>query len=422
MATPQQLPVIVAGAGPTGLATALSLGLKGVQVVLVEREPGLTVDLRAGSFHPPTQEMLVALGCGPEMFATGIKVPVWQIRDRVDGVIAEFDLGLVADETPYPWRLHLEQHRLTPILLGQIEQKTTTVEIRFGNGLQDVREEGDRVIATLDDGSQIEGSHIVGCEGARSIVRNAIGTEFTGFTWPEKLLVASTTFDLGTLGFAGAGYIADPVNFAAVFHVPDEGPPGLWRIAYPIDPETPEEDVLAEGEIRSRLKQVLEHTGADVDTFDLKYRSTYKVHQRVADGWHKGRMVIAGDAAHLNNPFGGLGLNGGIHDAMNLSEKLAPVWLDGNDHETAFALYERQRRPINIKAVQAMSIRNKRLLEERDPQVRRRRQDEIGATARNPEKARAFLMESSMIQSVREAAQITLDTPMDVEWSGNKVA
>lgn len=422
MANASTLPVIVAGAGPTGLATALSLGLKGVGVVLVEREPGLTVDLRAGSFHPPTQEMLVALGCGPEMFDIGIKVPVWQIRDRVDGIIAEFDLGLVADATPYPWRLHLEQHRLTPILLGQIERETSSVDVRFSNGLKSVRDAGDRVVATLDDGTELEGSFIVGCEGARSLVRNAIGSEFTGFTWPEKLLVASTTFNLGTLGFAGAGYIADPVNFAAVFHVPDEGPPGLWRIAYPIDPEIPEEEVLEEAEIRRRLKQVLEHTGADVDSFELKYRSTYKVHQRVADVWHKGRLVIAGDAAHLNNPFGGLGLNGGIHDAVNLAEKLAPVWQEGADHEPAFALYERQRRPINIKAVQAMSIRNKRLLEERDPQVRRERQAEISATAKDPDKARAFLMETSMIKSVREAAQITLDTPLDVEWSGEKVA
>lgn len=415
------LPVLIAGAGPTGLATALSLGLQGVSVILVEKEPGLTVDLRAGSFHPPTTAMLVDLGCG-EMLEKGIKVPLWQIRDRVDGVIAEFDLSLLKDETPYPFRLHLEQHRLTPMLLAQIRARTPSVDVRFGNGLQGIEDCGSHVRATLDDGTTIDASFAVGCEGARSVVRRAIGGNFVGFTWPEKLLVASTTFNLGSLGFAGAGYIADPVNFAAVFHVPDEGPPGLWRIAYPIDPEAPEDEVMAEPVVRQRLKQVLEHTGADVDAFDLKYRSTYKVHQRVADTWHAGRLVIAGDAAHLNNPFGGLGLNGGVHDAVNLAQKLSPVWLDGQPHANAFALYQAQRRPANIRAVQAMSIRNKRLLEERDPVVRRQRQDDIRAISRDPQKARAFLMETSMIKSVREAAAITLENAVETEWSGESIA
>lgn len=419
--TSAKLPVIVAGAGPTGLATALSLGLQGVSVILVEREPGLTVDLRAGSFHPPTTAMLVDLGCS-EMLEKGIKVPVWQIRDRVDGVIAEFNLALLKDETPYPFRLHLEQHKLTPMLLEQIRQRTPSVDVRFGNGLQSVEDCGSHVRVELDDGTTIDGSFAVGCEGARSIVRRAIGGNFVGFTWPEKLLVASTTFDLGTLGFAGAGYIADPVNFAAVFHVPDDAPPGLWRIAYPIDPEAPDEAVMAEPLVRERLKQVLEHTGADVDTFDLKYRSTYKVHQRVADTWHAGRLVIAGDAAHLNNPFGGLGLNGGVHDAVNLAGKLGPVWHGEQKHADAFKLYQAQRRPANIKAVQAMSIRNKRLLEERDPIVRRKRQDDIRAISRDPQKARAYLMETSMLKSVREAAAITLDNAVEPEWSGEAIA
>jgi len=421
MAAKSNLPVLIAGAGPTGLATALSLGLQGVDVVLVEREPGLTVDLRAGSFHPPTTQMLVNLGCG-EMLEKGIKVPIWQIRDRIDGIVAEFDLGLLADVTPYPFRLHLEQHRLTPMLLQQIQTRTPNVTLHFSNGLQEVDDRGEYVRVMLDDGAIIDAAFVIGCEGARSVVRRAIGGNFVGFTWPEKLLVASTTFNLGTLGFAGAGYIADPENFAAVFHVPDDGPPGLWRIAYPIDPEAPDEEVMAEALVGQRLKQVLEYTGADVDAFDLKYRSTYKVHQRVADSWHAGRMAIAGDAAHLNNPFGGLGLNGGVHDAVNLAEKLAPVWHEGTGHASAFTLYQAQRRPTNIKAVQAMSIRNKRLLEERDPAIRRQRQNDIRTISRDPVKARAFLMETSMIKSVREAAAITLENTVEAEWSGEAIS
>ena len=411
-------PVLIAGAGPTGLALALALGLEGVDVVLLEREPALTIDLRAGSLHPPTVEMLVGLGCGDELLTRGIQVPVWQIRDRIDGVVASFDLSLLKDVTAYPYRLHLEQHRLTPILLERISMATPSVSVRFAAGLAGVRDILDGVVATLDSGEEIAGSVMVGCDGARSVVRQTIGAQFTGFTWPERLLVASTTFDLGGLGFSQAGYVADPVNWAAVFKVPDDGPPGLWRIAYPIDPDVEEDVVLAEERIQERLRIILEHTNAGVDRWPLKYRSTYKVHQRVADRFYRGRLVIAGDAAHLNNPIGGLGLNGGIHDAVNLAGKLAPLWHGSGDHERAFALYERQRRPINIKAVQAMSIRNKRLLEEADPAVRRARLDEVRGIASDPVRARAYLLETSMIKSVREAAAITLDTPDDANWSG----
>lgn len=238
-------------------------------------------------------------------------------------------------------------------------------------------------------------------------MRQAIGTDFEGFTWPERFLVASTTFDLATLGFAGAGYVADPEHWAAVFLVPDEGPPGLWRIAYGTDPELPEADVLAPDAIQKRLKIILEHAIARPDDFVLKYASTYRVHQRVAARFCAGRVAIAGDAAHINNPLGGFGLNGSIHDAVNIGEKLIDIWHNSADHVALFDLYDRQRRPINIKAVQAMSIRNKRLLEEKDPAVRKSSLDEVRATAADPDKARTFLLNTSMINSVREAAAIT---------------
>jgi 3-(3-hydroxy-phenyl)propionate hydroxylase len=250
------------------------------------------------------------------------------------------------------------------------------------------------------------GSFLIGCDGARSIVRQATEISFDGFTWPERFLVASTTFDLATVGFAGAGYVADPEHWAAVFLVPDEGPPGLWRIAYGTDPDVPEADILAPNAIQARLKIILEQAIPQADDFVLKYASTYRVHQRVAGRFCAGRVALAGDAAHINNPLGGFGLNGSIHDAMNLGEKLIDIHFNGADHNALFDLYDRQRRPINIKAVQAMSIRNKRLLEEKDPAVRKASLADVRATAADPDKARAFLLNTSMINSVQEAAAI----------------
>jgi 3-(3-hydroxy-phenyl)propionate hydroxylase len=402
-------PVAIIGAGPTGLVAALALGLAGVRVIVLESEAALTHDLRAGSYHPPTVEMLDALGVAERMHETGIRVPVWQVRDRVAGIVAAFDLGLLADETRFPYRLHLEQHRLTPILLDAINARTPSVEIRFANALDSYMTDAEGVTLALSDGSTLRAAFLIGCDGARSVVRRGMaGVEFEGFTWPERFLVASTTYDLAALGFAGAGYVADPECWAAVFHVPDEGPPGLWRIAYPIAEGEQEDAVLRPEAIQAKLAMLLAHAGAQPPggAFPLKYASIYKVHQRVASRFGAGRVAIAGDAAHLNNPLGGLGLNGGIHDAVNLAEKLAPIWHAGGDHEAAFDLYDRQRRPINIKAVQAMSIRNKRLLEERDPEVRRARLAELRATSEDPARARAYLLQTSMIASVREAAAL----------------
>ncbi|UFN50280.1 FAD-dependent monooxygenase [Roseomonas sp. OT10] len=402
-------PIVIVGAGPTGLTAALSLGLAGIPVLLLEAEPALTHDLRAGSYHPPTIEMLDALGVAGRMHETGIKVPTWQIRDRLAGVVAEFDLSLLQDETPYPYRLHLEQHRLTPLLLDRIREAAPSVAVRFAAPVETVAQDGSGATVTLREGEAIRASCVIGADGSRSVVRKAMGVEFEGFTWPDRFLVASTTFDLGALGFSGAGYIADPEAWAAVFHVPDTGPPGLWRIAYPIPPEAEEEVELRPENIQRHLFHLLESARPEPPggRFTLKYASVYRVHQRVAQRFADRRLILAGDAAHVNNPLGGLGLNGSVHDAVNLAAKLARIWHDGADRDTLLDLYDRQRRPINIRAVQAMSIRNKALLEEKDPAVRRQRLEEQRALAADPVRAKAHLMNTSMINSVREAAAIT---------------
>ena len=400
--------ILIVGAGPTGLTAALSLGLKGIPVTLIEAEPTLTHDLRAGSYHPPTVEMLTALGIGEAMHATGIKVPHWQIRDRLEGVVADFDLGLLADVTPFPYRLHLEQHRLTPLLLDRIRAAAPSVEIRFSAPVADVSQDADGVTVTLESGETLRGAFIIGADGARSVVRRATGVEFEGFTWPDRFLVASTTYDLGALGFTGAGYVADPELWAAIFHVPDAGPPGLWRIAYAIQPELTDEDALQPALVQRNLHTILDHAGAAPPggDFPLKYASIYRVHQRVAQNFAHGRLILAGDAAHLNNPLGGMGLNGSVHDAVNIADKLAAIMLDDADPAPLLDLYDRQRRPINVKAVQAMSIRNKRLLEERDPAIRRQHLQELRDTVADPARARAYLLDTSMINSVRDAAAI----------------
>jgi len=395
--------VIVAGAGPVGLLAALALGRQGVPVLLLEAEAGLTHDLRAGTFHPPTLEMMAPYGITDEMHRIGIKVPRWQQRDRQLGVIAEWDLSLVADETPYPYRFHLEQHRLTPIIHAKLAA-VPQVEARFDCRVTDVGQDANKVwvVAETPHGAErFEGAWLVGADGGRSTVRKCLDVEFEGFTWPERFVVVSTTEDFARHGFTANAYVADPDQWAAVFQMPDAGPPGLWRMAFPVPPEEPDDVTLAEEMVERRMQYFF----ARPTPYPIRYKSIYKVHQRVAKEFRRGRVLLAGDAAHLNNPLGAFGLNGGIHDAINLAGKLGPV-ARGEADESLLDRYVRQRRTVNIEYVQEGSIRNLRMLSERDPEARAKRFDELRRVAADRKSHREFLLQSSMIASIRHAAAI----------------
>jgi 3-(3-hydroxy-phenyl)propionate hydroxylase len=401
--TAERQPVIVVGAGPVGLVCALGLARQSVPVIVLEAEPGLTHDLRAGTFHPPTLEMMAPLGLTDALLAIGIEVPQWQIRDRRAGVIAQFDLGLLAGDTPYPFRLHCEQHKLTPIARDRLMALPGT-DIRFDHRVVEAQQTADGVVATVETPSgtaHIAGSYLIGADGGRSTVRRTLGAAFEGFTWPERFLVVSTQHDLAPHGFTANAYVADPEEWVALFKMPHDGPPGLWRLAFPTDTAVPEETVLSDDFVEARMQGFLPQS----QRYAIAYKSIYRVHQRVATTFRTGRLLLAGDAAHVNNPLGAMGLNSGIHDAVNLAEKLGPVWHGARD-DGALDHYDRQRRTIAIDYVQAITIRNKRLLEERDDAVRASRLDEMRRTAADPTLAYDFLLKSSMIASVREANAI----------------
>ena len=399
----ERKPVVIAGAGPTGLMCALALRRQDIPVILVEAEPALTHDLRAGSFHPPTLEMMAPYGITGRMMAVGITVRHWQIRNKPGDLIAEFDLNLLADLTPYPHRLHLEQHRLTPIQLDLL-QAEGGAEIEFGTKITGFTQTSDGVSVTVEthgEGRTVAAAWLIGADGGRSTVRRVLGVDFEGFTWPELFVVASTPYDFGARGFAFNCYIADPDEWGALFKLPDAGPPGLWRLAYPVNPDETDEALLEPARVEAALQRLVQKS----DPYDVRYKSTYRVHQRVAASFRVGRVLLAGDAAHLNNPLGGFGLNSGIHDAVNLCDKLGRFWR-GEGGEELLDLYSRQRRTATVEQVQAMSIRNKRLMEERDPAVQRTHLKEMIATAADPVRARAHLMNTSMISGLKRANEV----------------
>jgi 3-(3-hydroxy-phenyl)propionate hydroxylase len=167
-----------------------------------------------------------------------------------------------------------------------------------------------------------------------------------------------------------------------------------------VHPGEDEAQVLADEAVQARLQRFVPHPGR----YEVLQKGIYKVHQRVAKRWRAGRLLLAGDAAHLNNPLGAFGLNGGLHDAVMLGDYLGKV-CRGEADESLLDLYVRRRRGANMEFVQTQSIANKKMLEEADPARREGLFAELRAVAADRERARDFLVRSSMIWSVQRAAQ-----------------
>jgi 3-(3-hydroxy-phenyl)propionate hydroxylase len=248
------------------------------------------------------------------------------------------------------------------------------------------------------------GAYLVGADGGRSIVRKQCGIAFEGFTWPERFIVFTTPYDFEkNRGYCPRSYFADPGSWCNCFKVSADGPPGLWRTVFPTDASHPEADLTSDTAVQALMQKFF----PSPEPYEVVHRNLYVTHQRVAATFRLGRVLLAGDAAHVNNPIGGMGLNGGIQDAANLCEKLARVLLDGAP-EQLLDLYDLQRRTVAIEFVQEQSIANKKRLEASDPEVRKRNLDELRQMAADRERARAFLLRTAMIDSQRRAAGLEL--------------
>lgn len=392
--------VLIAGAGPVGCTAALYLAQQGIPVTLVEAAATLPEDLRASTFHPPTLDMLDDLGVIDQLLEAGIVCPEWQYRDTREGVVANWDLGVLKNDTRHPYRIQCEQYKLTRIIVAELE-KMDNVEVRFRVRATGTSQDDHGVTLNVEgpDGPEdLKGKYLIAADGASSVIRITQGIEFPGLTFPELWLCTSTEFKFEDHfeDLAPIAYIADPDFWFVFVRVP-----GLWRLLLPSRVGETAESLVTDETVQERMHQVCPKTG-DYDTF---HRTAYSVHQRVAETYRKGRVFLAGDSAHINNPLGGMGMNGGIHDAVNLCEKLIRVW-NGDADDRELDRYDAQRRPIAVDYVQKTTIRNKQMLEETDPDTRKAKHDEMRAMVADPAKAREYLLSSSMITTLREAENI----------------
>ncbi len=394
--------VLIAGAGPVGLVLALSLAGRGHRVTVVEKLVDLLDQVRrAGTIHAATLEMLDDIGLYERLERRGLVAPLVHYWDRGDPEpIAVFDHAVLAGDTRFPHALQCDRLKLIEEAL-KMASDTDLIEVRVGTGLVGFTQDGDSVTAVTEtaDGERqaLRGTHLVGCEGAHSVVRKQLGIDFEGFAFPDRTMTLSVVFDFDLLQPYGLrNYILDPVEWANLFRWTD-----FWRVVLPADVDADPDSLLDDDVIEAGLQR-FHPTG---EPYEVVSKSLYTVHQRVAETFRAGRVLLAGDAAHVNSPIGAMGMNSGIHDAVNLAAKLSAV-LRGDAGDEVLDRYVRQRRHVAVAHVQAITIRNKKLMAEADPDTRRRNRDELRRAADDPALAREFLLRASLISSVREAEEI----------------
>lgn len=399
--------VLIVGGGPVGLICALLLGQRGIQVRLFELNDCLQDDPRAATTHPATLDVLAATGLVESMARVGLVAPIFQFWDRPTGqLVAEFDHALLERDTGFPFVIQCEQFKTCSLVLDMLH-KMPTVDVLFGRQVIGVTQSDERATLAVGGPDGVEhhsGAFVIGADGGRCTVRKEINVSFEGFTWPERFLVLTTPFDFTSArGYCPRSYFADPEEWCNCFKVSGDGPPGLWRTVFPTNPNLSDDEILNDESVQGRLQKFFPAAAP----YEIVHRNLYVTHQRVAQKFRAGRVLLAGDAAHVNNPIGGMGLNGGIQDAANLCDKLSEILLDGKS-DSLLDLYDLQRRTVAFEFVQQQSIENKKRLEAREPETRQQNLDQLRAIAADPGRARAFLLRSSMIAMQRRAISITL--------------
>src|SRR5215813_6770832 len=396
----------VIGAGPVGLCLSLALAQNDVPATLVETlgdDNFLEQVPRAGTNHPATLEMFDRIGLYQKIEPRGIIAPVFHYWDRHENkLIAAFDHIHLKDDTRFPYVLQCERIKIVEEAL-KLAKAHPLIDLRLRTTFNAFEQNADGIIARVTNpaGEEdvIEGRYIVSGEGARSIIRKDLGIEFEGFTYPDRTLNIEVAYDFRKHGYAERNYISDPNEWSNLFHW--KGPPDRWRVHFPTSPNDDPEALQRPAALQARLQGFL----PKADEYEIVGSNLYTVHQRVAARFRSGRAILAGDSAHVNSPIGAMGMNSGVHDAFNLADKLVKI-LRKEVGDEVLDRYERQRRHVALQHTQAETIRNKRVLAEKDPAVRKANHEQLRRTAEDPKLARAFLLRTSLFESLREAEQI----------------
>jgi 3-(3-hydroxy-phenyl)propionate hydroxylase len=395
--------VLIAGAGPVGLTLAAFLGRHDIPVTVFEAGPALNPRSQASTFHASTLELLDEIDMAWPLIDTGRITQRLQYRDRNEGLLGEFHFGLLRDTTRFPIRLQTDQTELTRLLRDEIGRRYPSVSIVFDAPVLGASRSGSGARLTTAGGER-DGRVVVGADGAHSAVRHSAGIAFEGSTYGTRHLMITTTYDvLGKMPeLAPVTYIFDqdePVGVLALRH--------YTRVVFMVSGEETDEQVLRPDSLQARLSGFLP---AESEPYPIVDARIATLHQRVASQYTTGPIVLAGDAAHLNHPLGGMGLNAGLHDAYSLSRAIGKVMLDGADDEV-LRQYGEERREQAVLHIIPTADSYSRDSAESSEQARARRNADLRAVAADPQRAFEYLYRASMFDSVPAHEEKAVELP-----------
>ena len=391
--------VIIIGAGPVGTFAAYCLAEYGIETLVLESESTCETDMRASTFHPSTLKYLDNLNLADELIEKGLKAPIFQYRIRSTDEVLEFNLQELDDVLDFPFRLQCEQYKFARMLAGKLDRHRHS-SVFFNRKLINFSEADNKVTLDVDHhgtSEQYQCDYLIGADGANSIVRRNLGIEFSGFTYEEKFFTLSTEKPLENYfsNLSYVNYVSDPEEWFVLLKAPS-----AWRILVPV-PQTLDDKAIKSNDYVSDIFTRVLNSSDPIETI---HRTIYRVHQRVVNKMRYGRIMLAGDSAHLNNPLGGFGMNGGLHDAWNLAEKLDGI-INHKKDQDLLNLYDRQRRTVMNDFIQKQTIRNKKMIEETGDANYSSEWMRMRNLHENENERRDYMLRQSMTQSlINEAA------------------
>lgn len=376
--------VLVVGCGPVGILTALALAQENLKVTVIEMSSDIVASPRAPVYYAATIYALETLGILPDLkkVATVGNKYAQHFPVLNEKVTFTFD---ILEGVSYPYILHIGQDVLAKIAMEHA--KKLNVDVKFGHKFVDYTDTDEGVTAQVEgpDGRlEIKAKWLIGADGASSVVREKMDVSFDGFTWPLRFVAANIHAKLDNYGYSDVNFIARPNHNGVVVII--DRKTDLWRIAYSensdLDPDT----------VAERFEEYCARPfipkGAKYEISALRQ---YRLHQRAASTFRQGHVLLAGDAAHVTSPIGGLGLSGGIWDAMILSDLIGAVER-AEENESILDQYSQERRRVFWEVVSPGAKENLRVIGETDIEKQKMDFESAKTAAENPEIGRLVLL------------------------------
>jgi 2-polyprenyl-6-methoxyphenol hydroxylase-like FAD-dependent oxidoreductase len=359
---------------------------------VLERETAIPRDMRASTFHPATLDLLTDSGLATELIERGTVVPQWQYLIHESGERVVFDMAHLSEMTAHPFRLQCEQFQLTELLAEKLANQPLC-ELRLGATLQSVIPGESQVTVQYQSAGEDSVNvcdWLIAADGASSQVRKSLGLDFDGQIFPKTsiTLVLEHPFEDDIPNLLGVNYVWLPDRHYSLMRLRN-----TWRLTYSPEQDQDIESALSDAVAQTHIARVSPRaSGAAILT-----RNYYTLHQRCLARFCHGRTLFIGDAAHLNSPAGGMGMNSGIHDARSLADHLVPV-INGDD-PSLLERYDRRRRTIAQEEVQRLSARNYARHRETEARKRVLIWNELQEIVSDPAKHRDYLLDAAMIRS-----------------------